>query len=382
MRILIVHNLYRLRGGEDGVVEAEAALLREKGHTVQCYLRRNDEFGRPGPREALGTFWSATVYRELGRQIREFAPDVVHVHNTFPLVSPAVFYAAQRGGVAVVQTLHNFRLMCVQAMLLRDGRVCEDCVGRAPWRGAWYGCYRGSRIQSTIAAANLGLHRMLGTPRRVTLYIALNEFCRGVYVRGGLPAAKIRIKPNFVFAPTHRDGPRAGGLYVGRLAAEKGVCLLGEAARAGAGSIDVIGEGPLEAVLAGVEGIRRHGWRSAEEVAARMDRAAWLALPSLWYEAFPRVLVEAYAHGLPVIAGRLGALAELIDDGVTGLLFEPGSGPDFARCIAWAEAHPERMLAMGRTARRRYEKSYTPETNYRQLMSIYREAMALAQNDG
>ncbi len=382
MRILVVHNLYRLRGGEDGVVKAEAALLRGQGHAVQCYLRRNDEFNRPGPKEALGTFWSVGAYRELGRRIREFAPDVVHVHNTFPLVSPAVFYAARHGGVAVVQTLHNFRLMCVQAMLLRDGRVCEDCVGHSPWRGAWHGCYRGSRIQSAIAAANLGLHRMLGTPRRVTLYIALNEFCRGVYARGGLAGEKIRIKPNFVPAPPRRDGPRAGGLYVGRLAQEKGVRLLGEAARAGAGCIDVIGEGPLEAGLVAKEGIRLHGWRNAGEVGERMDRAAWLALPSLWYEAFPRVLVEAYAHGLPVIASRLGALAELVEEGTTGLLFEPGSGADFTRCIAWAEEHPERMLAMGRAARRRYEKLYTPEVNYRQLMGIYREAVMLARGDG
>jgi glycosyltransferase involved in cell wall biosynthesis len=224
----------------------------------------------------------------------------------------------------------------------------------------------------------LATHRALGPYRdKVTRYIALNEFCRTKFIAGGLPAERIAVKPNFVDVPRPADELRAGGLYVGRLAAEKGIATLAAALEGLPGVvIDVIGAGPERARLERCAQVRLLGWREQEEVLARMRRAAYLVMPSLWYENHPRTLVEAFASGLPVIASRIGALAELVRPGVTGLTTEPGSPHDLGRQIAWAEAHPARMRSMGERARATYEKELTPQLNYRRLIEIYDDAIA------
>lgn len=378
-RILVVHNRYQAAGGEDSVVDDEVALLRERGHAVETYLRDNRELEHLGALDAFGqALWARRSARELEALLAAFRPDVVHVHNTFARVSASVYWPAARASVPVVQTLHNFRLMCVQAMLLREGRVCEDCVGRVPWRGVLHACYRGSRAQSAGLAAVVGLHRALGTYRsRVTRYIALTEFCRRKFIEGGLPAHRIMVKPNFVPDPAPAGEPRRGGLFVGRLSPEKGVdVLLAALDEVPGAEIDVVGAGPEAAKVAAHPRARLLGWRAPHEVRARMARAAYLVMPSLWYENFPRTLVEAFASGLPVIASRLGALEELVEDRFTGLLFEPGSAQSLARRIAAAEREPAAMRRMGRHARLVYETAYTPRTNYEQLMAIYDSAIA------
>ena len=378
-RILVVHNRYQALGGEDAVVEDEVALLRARGHAVETYLRDNRELAHVGALDAFGqALWARRTARELDALFAAFRPDLVHVHNTFARVSASAYWSAARAGVPVVQTLHNFRLMCVQAMFLREGRVCEDCVGRAPWRGVLHKCYRGSRAQSAGLAAVVGLHRALGTYRdRVTRYVALTEFCRRKFIEGGLPAEKIMVKPNFVpDAPLARE-PRRGGLFVGRLAPEKGVDVLLAALDAvPAAELDVVGAGPEAPKVAAHPRARLLGWRPPHEVRARMARAAYLVMPSLWYENFPRTLVEAFAAGLPVIASRLGALEELVDDGFTGTLFEPGSAPSLARRLDEAERSPQALRRMGRHARLVYETAFTPDTNYERLMAIYDSALA------
>lgn len=379
MRILIVHNAYQHRGGEDSVVEAEAALLRGNGHAVELYSRRNDEIAAL-PRLALArqTFWSGRTTYDALHLISSFRPDLIHVHNTFPLISPSLYWAAAKAGIPVVQTLHNFRLLCPQAMLLRNGRVCEDCVSHMPWRGVARRCYRGSLAQSTVLGGMLALHRALGTwQHKVTRYIALNDFCRDKFIEGGLPAERIAVKPNFVDLPPPPHGiTRSGVLFVGRLSPEKGIAtLVGAASRTPQLSIDVIGSGPDEALLQGVANVHTLGFRDAAGVRAAMCRASCLVMPSIWYETFGMVAVEAFAGGLPVIASRLGAMAALIRDGETGLLFEPGNAADLADKLAWAQAHPDAMRRMGEAARAEYEKNYTPEINYRQLMAIYDAAI-------
>ena len=379
LRVLVVHNAYQLRGGEDSVVESELALLRRHGHEVDLLLRHNDDVsGMSSLSVARQTLWSSETLAAIQARIALFRPDVIHVHNTLPLVSPSVFWAADRAGVPVVQTLHNFRLMCPQATFLRDGRVCEDCLGRAPWPALKHRCYRGSTVQTGAVAAMVMLHRGLGTwQRKVTRYIALNEFCRGKFIEGGLPAERMDVKPNFV---DHLTQPqwheRSGGLYVGRLSVEKGVATLIEAIQAHpAHGIQVVGSGPLEQDLRAVAGEACLGSQPINEVLALMSRAAFLVLPSACYEGFPRTLVEAYACGLPVIASRHGSLKELVHEGRTGLLFEPGDAAGLADCIRWAQVHPEAMLDMGRAARDEYELRYTPQRNHEQLTAIYRRAI-------
>ena len=382
-RVLIVHDYYQQKGGEDSVVESEAGLLASNGHAVERFTRHNDEI-RTMPRVAvaLETCWSGKSARCIESVIDAFKPDVIHAHNTFPLISPSIYWAAERASVPVVQTLHNFRLLCPQAMFLRRGRVCEDCLGHVPWRGALHACYRGSRAESAVVAGMLTLHRALGTYRtKVSRFIALNEFCRRKFVEGGLPADRIVVKPNFVGFPMPQSLRRGGFLFVGRLSAEKGLRVLVSAVRQSGGAVArVAGVGPESALLEGVPGIRVLGGLSGDAVRAEMSGAIALLLPSVWYENFPRTVVEAFGCGLPVIASRIGALADLVEEGVTGLQFEPGNAQEMAAKMRWAQAHPGEMAAMGRNARALYEERFTPERNYRQLTAIYRDVIEEARD--
>lgn len=383
LRVLVVHNAYQLRGGEDSVVDAEVALLRARGHSVEIIARHNDEINQlPRPGLAVQTLWSRQTFSQISEQAQRFRPDVIHVHNTLPLVSPSVFWAAAKHKIPVVQTLHNFRLLCPQATFLREGRVCEDCLGRTPWSAVMHRCYRDSVVQTGVVAAMLILHRSLGTFReRVTRYIALTEFCKSKFVQGGLPADLIDVKPNFVdWTTTPSELHRSGGLYVGRLSVEKGIQVLAQAMSMYAGhSVRVMGGGPLEELVRQVAGDAFQGAVPLDQVRLGLQGAAYLVLPSVCYEGFPRTLVEAFACGTPVIASRHGSMAELVKDGETGLLFEPGDAADLAKRLRWADAHPLEMREMGRAARRVYERRYTPDTNAEQLLGIYRRAMATVE---
>jgi glycosyltransferase involved in cell wall biosynthesis len=383
MKILIAHNTYQYRGGEDTVVDAESALLRGHGHAVELYSRSNEELQTMSrPQAAIATVWSHRSAAELDRLCEAFRPDLIHVHNTFPLISPSLYWAAARRKIPLVQTLHNFRLLCPQAMLFREGTVCEDCIGKVPWRAMTRKCYRGSALQSAVAVGMLAAHRALGTYRHhVDCYIVLNAFCRDKFIEGGLPPERLRIKPNFVQPfPPPRQSRRRGGLFVGRLSHEKGIhVLIDVAAMLNGAMLRVIGTGPLEGVVR--EAFERDylGFMDPERVHAHMGSAEFLVVPSIGVETFGLVVVEAFACGTPVIASRLGGLGNLVRDGVTGLLVEPGNARDLAAKIAWAHAHPEQMLAMGRAAREEYEANFTPERNYQMLMRIYEDAIVGAK---
>ncbi len=382
LRVLVAHNAYQQRGGEDSVVDAEIGLLQGRGHEVELFPRHNDELAQIGQfAAAVQTMWSGRTVTDLARKIAAFKPDVIHAHNTFPLISPSLYSAAARAGVPVVQTLHNFRLLCPQAMFLRAGRVCEDCLGRFPWPAVRYRCYRGSARQTAVLASMIGVHRAIGTYRnKVSRYIALTEFSRTKFIAGGLRGEQIAVKPNFVDGPVpENERQRSGALFVGRLSPEKGTRVLARAAARRPNTvIDVIGTGPEQSSLEASPGIRLLGWQAPETIYGRMREATYLVMPSICYETFGMVAVEAFANGLPVIASRLGAMAEIVRDGETGLLFEAGNADDLAQKIAWAEDNPAAMRVMGANARREYEAKYTPETNYRQLMTIYADAIAAA----
>lgn len=378
--ILLVHNHYQQPGGEDSVLTAEVSLLANHGHRVSRYTVHNDAVrAMPALRLALHTIWSAESYRTLRTLIRSERPDLIHVHNTLPLLSPSVYYAARAEGLPVVQTLHNYRLLCPNALFFRQGRVCEDCLGKTPpWPGVRHACYRQSRAATATVAAMLTVHRLLRTwQRMVDVYIALTEFARQKFIQGGLPAEKIVVKPNFV----HPDpGPREGlgdyALYVGRLSSEKGIQTLLTAWKSlGSGyPLKIVGSGPLHA-SGSLRGQSPHidwlGQQPRETVLQLMKGARILIFPSLVYENFPMSIAEAFAVGLPVIASCLGAMAELVEHGRTGLLFRPGDPEDLADKVAWAWSHPHALAEMGRAARHEYETKYSAECNYKQLIEIY-----------
>ncbi len=385
LKILMVHNAYQQRGGEDVAVAAETKLLRSYGHEVIDLIRDNAVI--PRSRRLLllrDTLWSTSAADEVRGAIRANEPDLIHVHNTFPQFSPSIYWAADRCGVPVFQTLHNFRLLCAQAMFLRNGGICEDCMGTLPWRGILRKCYRKSSVQSGALVSMLALHRTIGTFRRkVTRYIALSNFSKERFIQGGLPASKLRIKPNFVDIALGEQSQRSGGLFVGRLSEEKGLRVLVRALDAVPLDVecDVIGTGPEANLAMGHRKCRLLGWQSPDQIYGRMRRAAYLILPSIGYEQFPRTLAEAFGCGLPIIASRLGPLAELIRDGQTGLLFQPGSSVDLARKIEIAERNPELLREMSLNARREYEGNYTAERNYQQLMSIYHEVLSPSEQE-
>jgi len=390
MKILISHNLYTQPGGEDEVFRAEAALLRSQGHEVVEFGEDNRELKDMNPvKAAVDVVWSREAYRKIGALIKETKPDVAHFHNIFLRISPAAYYACKEAGVPVVQTLHNYRLVCPGALLMREGRVCEGCLGKAvPWPGVVHGCWRGSRSQTALVVSMLTLHRCLKTwQEQVDIYIALTNFARQKFVEGGIPAEKIVVKPNLV-APDPRMGEARSkyALYVGRLSPEKGVrTLLAAWSRVKRLPLKIVGDGPLmedvkdfvsRQALIGTDVLGR---LPREEVFLLMKGARALVVSSECYENFPMAIAEAFACGTPVISSRLGAMAEIVEDGRTGLHFTPGDCDDLAAKVDWAWSHPERMREMGREARREYERKYTAERNYHMLMEIYQKAMERAR---
>ena len=390
MKILLAHNKYQVPGGEEVVLEQERQLLVNAGHEVITYCRSNHEIEKFNALERLTligrTVWAVDTEREFSQLLTQEKPDIVHVHNTFFILSPSIYGACKAHGVPVVQTLHNFRLLCPSVTFFRDGKVCEECVEHGLWRSVYHGCYRDSRAATASVALMLGVHRFLGTwEKSVTCYIALTEFGRQKFIAGGLPAEKIAVKPNFVH-PDPGERTRRGeyGLFVGRLSREKGISTLlqawGRLSRHYA--LHIIGDGPerdsLEAQARqfGLSAVQFRGRLSRDETVTAMKRARFLVVPSSWYETFGMCIAEAFACGTPVICSRLGAMQELVSDGRTGLHFSSGDPNDLAEKVAWTWSHPSQMDAMGREGRAEYEAKYTPERNYPMLMGIYRHALA------
>jgi len=386
MRIVVAHNSYQQRGGEDGCVAAEVAMLRSHGHEVIQYTVSNDEIDSMSRLTlASRTVWSAASYRAMRTLFRDARPDVVHFHNTFPLISPAAYYAARGEGVAVVQTLHNHRLLCCNAILFRQGQVCRDCVGSAvPWRGVVRGCYRGSRIASLGVASMIGMHKAAGTWRHaVDLYIALSQSSRENFIEAGFAAEKIAVKPHFIY-PDPGMGPGGGRycLYVGRLSEEKGLLALIRAwQRLGtAMPLAIVGDGPMlpavQAAASDNPNIRLLGARSQDAVYDLIGAAELLIAPSECNETFGRVVAEAFAKGTPVVAARIGALAELVEHGRNGRLFEPGNAHDLAQNVQDLICNPDQLRYMREAARRSFELSFTADRNHATLITLYRSAAA------
>jgi glycosyltransferase involved in cell wall biosynthesis len=391
MKIVIVHNTYQQPGGEDVAVEAESNLLERRGHTVIRYSRSNDEMAMmSAPRRLLmvkDMIHSEKSKREMLDLLRDERPDLVHVHNTFMMVSPSVFEACREAGIPVVQTLHNYRLLCPGWSLCREGKVCEECIESGLWRGVWHGCYRDSRLMTAAVALMLQVHRVRGTwSHDVGGYVALTNFARDKFIEGGLPASRIGVKPNFLESdPGKRCSSGGFALFVGRLSAEKGAEVLLQAWQKLKGTIPLVimGDGPLreplesEAAARNLSNITFAGWRSRGEILSAMKSASLLITPSLWYEGFPMTVVEAFACGIPVICSRLGGLREIVEDGSTGLHFNPGDAEDLAGKLDLLWTQPAQLAAMGRAAREEYKGNYTAERNYELMMQIYTRTMAV-----
>jgi glycosyltransferase involved in cell wall biosynthesis len=385
MKLLLAHNRYRQSGGEDEVFLRESDLLLSAGHEVLEFTPNNSEIAEDGilnkAKIAMRTLWAWDSVARLRSLLRIERPDLVHFHNTFPLISPAAYYACQKEGIPVVQSLHNPRLACPGGTLYREGSACEDCLGRVvPWPGVVHACYHNSHLQTAVVAGMLTGHRILGTwHEQVDAYIVFTEFFRQKFFHAGLPREKIFVKPHFLSTdPGMKQGKGDYALFMGRLAPEKGIRTLLKAWRfLGHMPLQIRGEGPMER---DVEQFRRENpsvstpmYLSRKECFDLIKGARFLVWPSEgYYESFGLVAIEAFACGIPVIASRIGVMTEIVEDYKTGLHFTPGDPNDLASKVSWAWSHPREMEAMGRAARAEYEAKYTAESNYQLLMEIYR----------
>ena len=387
LNIISVHNRYLMAGGEDQVFESEARLLRDYGHTVTQIEEQNAYPDSVAKKigMAVECVWSRKWHREFRERLQRERPDVVHVHNFFPRISPSIYYACRREGVPVVQTLHNYRLLCAGAELYRDGKVCEECLDHGVTRGIRYGCYQGSKLGTAVLTIMVDVHRRARTwTNMVDCYIALTEFSRNKLIAGGLPAERIRVKPNFVLPdPGIKSGAGDYALFVGRMVKSKGVPSMLEAwEKLSSVPLHIIGDGPCKEQIESAQkagklsSVTYRGRLPRADTLAAMKKARFLVFPSEWYEGFPVTIAEAFACGVPVVASRLGAMQEIIADGMTGLHFEAGNVEDLRRKAEWAWEHPAEMQEMGRRGRREFERKYMAEQNIRMLEEAYEFAMA------
>lgn len=383
-KILQVHNYYQLPGGEDTVVANEKRLLEENGHQVIQYTRHNSELRSLNVMQKLllpfSTVFNLRTYREVKRIIREEEIDIVHVHNILNLISPSVYYAALACNVPVVQTVHNFRMLCPGATFYRDGHICEDCLEKGLGCALKHRCYRGSRIQTLACVLNMIVHRATGILGKIH-FICLTEFNREkLLLLKCIPEESVHIKPNFVnsdhaVVPVEQRKDRM--IFVGRLEKLKGVDLLLEAWRLLGGDAPELllcGTGPLEQWC--TEFIRKNelnvtmkGFVPNEEVRQLIGSSRALILPTQCYESFPMTIVEAYAAGTPVLTGNLGNAANLVDGGATGLHYQynsPKAIADTVKAFCVRCAPPWYTNAL-----EKYAKHYTPEANYKYLQNIY-----------
>jgi glycosyltransferase involved in cell wall biosynthesis len=385
MRILHVHNFYQLPGGEDQCFASTGAMLKDHGHEVVPFTVHNDAVATLGKVATVTTaIWNGTTYRQLRRLIRTTRPDVAHFENTFPLVSPAAYYACHAEGVPVLQMLHNFRIVCPSAILYRDGRVCEDCLGKGfAWPSIRHGCYRHSRLGSAAVATMTTVHRAIGTWRReVDAACAPNSFVRAKFIEAGFPPATLHVHPYFLSStPDPGDGAGGYALFAGRLTPEKGIrTLLSAWEKLGPDvPLKVLGDGPEANSVAEAASrcpwIEWLGWRPVEEVQSLTGSAKFAVIPSVWYETFNRMHLDAFSKGTPVVGSDLGSMQAIIDHRRTGLLFRPDDPDNLIQQVRWLLNSPAEVYAQMRAAaRQEFEARYAAKASHDRLMGIYAAA--------
>lgn len=384
MKILFIHNQYRQHGGEDVAVELETNLLKEKGHEVELLLFSNQETAG-ALRSGMNAVYNRAAAKKVTQAIQQFKPDIVHVHNWFFTASPSIFYAAHKQRVPVIMTIHNYRFICANALLLRNEQPCELCVKKTwPMDGIRYKCYRNSASQSALVTAVTSIHKSLRTwQKKVDNYIVLSSFAKSRLVGSSFKVdpERLLIKPNFIPDPGQGSQPREDFfLFAGRLSTSKGVHVLIEAFSQLTSKVVIVGEGPEKDMLlqqhANASNITFAGKRSRSELLDMMKRCRAVIFPSLWYEGLPFVILEAFATGTPLIASRLGTMAEVITHGVNGLHFTAGNAIELKNAVEVMDKGGPEVEQLYSNARQTYLEKYHPDIHYRSIMSIYETTIA------
>ncbi len=396
MKILCVHNYYgsSAPSGENMVFEAEIALLQRRGDEVLAFTRSSDEIRAKGVlgavQGALSTPWNPRSAAAIQDEVERFNPEVVHVHNTFPLISPAIFHSIGHRAARVV-TLHNYRIFCPAAIPMRNGTVCTECLdNRSSWPSLKHGCYRGSRLATVPLALSVMLHRQLGTwTNQVDAFIALTEFQKNLLVEAGLPGDRVHVKPNFYAGnPKQVSWADRGdyAIFAGRLSHEKGVedlvrawLIWGESSP----ELRILGDGPLreslQRMVLSTPGVRIRflGQLASTDAERQIAEARLLVLPSVCFEGFPMVIREAFAFGTPVAVSNIGPLPSIVREGASGLIFKPHDAESLCSAVSSAWATTGLLESLGVAGRAEFTALYNEDTNYAMLMNIYSAASAL-----
>lgn len=403
MKILLVHNFYgsTAPSGENTVYISERELLRGNGHHVIEFARHSDEIRNEGflgaVKGAFTTPWNPFSMRSLRSFLEKEQPEIMHVHNTFPLLSPSIFHATRGLKTATVLALHNYRTFCAAGIPMRGSHACTECLERGTvFPALKHGCYRQSRLATFPLATMIALHRKLGTwSKHVDAFIALTEFQQNKMTEAGLRCESVYVKPNFYFNPPdplpwEKREPKA--VYIGRLGVEKGVKILIDAWTMWASEaphLEIIGDGPEKSVLQEYikgngleEKVSFLGYLNSSEVQKQLATARLLVLPSLSFEGFPMAIPEAFALGVPVAASNIGAIPSIIKDNENGILFKPGDSSTLYRAVKEIWDRSSWLSSLGQAARQEYDRKYTAEANYEILMEIYQKAMERKKSKG
>lgn len=390
MRILLIHNFYREFGGEDAVALAEKRLLEDYGHEVYLYARHNNEIAKYNLLDKLAflfrTVYSRRTARDIADIVSAWKPDVAYIHNVFPLISPSVYHSLWSLKVPSVQVLNDFRPFCPNGYFFTQNHVCERCKNGNYFHAVRYRCHRNSYIASALYSGALWMNRLAGMLRRIDAFVCLTEFSRQKLSEARIPPERIFLKPNFTPTPPlcSAHPTKAGGyvLYLGRVSAEKGLWTLVHAFECLPFlELKIVGTGPLEAALKAylhlkaIKNVTMVGFREGGEKWELLRNSLFTVVPSVWYETFGLVVVEAYAAGKAVIGSRLGSLPFVIEENKSGILFEPGSVKDLVNKVRYFLDRPGEAERMGKYARSLVESTYSSSVCYHRLMSIFSSVM-------
>ena len=378
MKILIAYNQPRFYCGEDVVVENEIQLLKENGHQVEKFIVNNSSINSFGKKldTAFNIAYSKKIYSAFSLKLKDYQPDIVHAHNFFPLLSPSIFFACSEKKIPVVVTLHSYRIICAQAHLLRDKKICDKCVGASPYWSVLHGCYQQSRLKTLPVAYMIHFHQKHGTWKsKIDAYITPSEFAKNKFVKGGLPKNKIHVKPNFHTHPNisidNQNSPKDYVAFVGRLSEEKGIYTLIKAFKNTNRKLVIVGDGPFRKMTYG-NNIESLGTLSHKETLKVMKSANHIVVPSICYETFGMVIIEAFSLKVPVIASDIGTFPEIIKHRETGLLFQPGADKELKKLSDELFNNPALRTKLTESAFIKYSNLYTKERNYKLLMQIYK----------
>lgn len=382
MKILMAHNYYQSPGGEDVSYNEESRLLESFGEIVYRFSRDNSDIYKYNTRQmiqlGINTIWSEASKEQVAEVIRQFKPDVAHFQNTFPLLSPSVFYACHENNIPVVLSIRNYRLFCLNGLFLRNNEPCEKCLqAKNYFWGVFHKCYHRSSMKSSIVAFMNIFHWKKRTwHRQVDVMISPSEFTRRKLIQAGFQEDRIFVKPNLIY--DHGKGNRTGGyiLYSGRLSQEKGINSLVDVVVENPDlKLLIIGDGPLresiERIVESNQNIKLLGYLDHDQTINYIKNAKFLIYPTICYETFGRTIIEAFSCGVPVIASRIGAITELICDGENGFLVNPGDIQDLQRIIRLMWENDPLCKTMGDNARNDYLNRYSPDKNFLILKNAY-----------